>query len=224
MSIELTDDIRELHFSQPIKPEEMKYYTEHFALAVLRYCFDEYDSWIASDAPDLQSPDGAAGIEVTELAISLNRAIVGDCLHYWETGDERYKAKAEHRGARPGEEFYILPSVDSGDEFAALETIFRKKLSKLTGYKKRGIDRLGLIMVMDGLPLPATAKNWADVVRVLQSDQPERYDRIFFVYNCCLSCYDCAADTCLNIGINKEDYAAIGKYARYMAEKMLRGT
>jgi hypothetical protein len=218
MSIELTDDIRELHFSQPIKPEEMKYYTEHFALAVLRYCFDEYDSWIASDAPDLQSPDGAAGIEVTELAISLNRAIVGDCLHYWETGDERYKAKAEHRGARPGEEFYILPSVDSGDEFAALETIFRKKLSKLTGYKKRGIEKLGLIMVMDGLPLPATAENWADVVRVLQSGSEERYDKVFFTYSSVLSYYNSKTDTMTNYPIDKNDYEALGKYARLMVE------
>lgn len=143
MSIVLTDEIRNMHFPKPLKAEEMKYYTEHFALAVLRYCFDCYDSWRAADAPDLQSDDGTAGIEVTELAISLNKAIVGDCLHFWETGDVRYKNKAEHRGARAGEEFYILPSVDSNDELAALETIFRKKLSKLSTYKKRGINTFG---------------------------------------------------------------------------------
>ena len=67
MSIVLTDEIRNMHFPKPLKAEEMKYYTEHFALAVLRYCFDCYDSWQAADAPDLQSEDGHAGIEVTEI-------------------------------------------------------------------------------------------------------------------------------------------------------------
>lgn len=207
-----------MHFPKPLKAEEMKYYTEHFALAVLRYCFDRYDSWRVADAPDLQSEDGSAGIEVTELAISLNKAIVGDCLHYWETGDVRYKNKAEYRGARAGEEFYILPSVDSNDELAALETIFRKKLSKLSAYKKRGINRLGLIMVMDGLPLAATAENWAEVVRVLQSDAEERYDKVFFAYSSALSYYNAATDTTTNYAIVRDDYEALAKYARFMAD------
>lgn len=218
MSILLTDEIRGLNFQNPLRTEKMKYYTEHFALAALRYCFDCYDSWIAADAPDLQSSNGTEGIEVTELAISLNRAIVGDCLHYWETGDVRYKNKAEYRGARPGEEFYILPSVDSNDELAALETIFRKKLSKISGYKKRGIGKLGLIMVMDGLPLKATAGNWAEVVRVLQSGTEERFDKVFFLYSSVLSYYNCASDTATDYDIDRSDYDALAKYARFMAE------
>ena len=218
MSIVLTDEIRNMHFPKPLKAEEMKYYTEHFALAVLRYCFDCYDSWQAADAPDLQSEDGHAGIEVTELAISLNKAIVGDCLHFWETGDVRYKNKAEYRGARAGEEFYILPSVDSNDELAALETIFRKKLSKLSTYKKRGINTFGLVMVMDGMPLPATAENWAEVVRVLQSDAEEKYDKVFFAYSSALSYYNAVTDTTTNYTIDRADYDALERYARYMAE------
>ena len=218
MSIVLTDDIRNMHFKHQLKAEEMKYYTENFALAILRSCFDIYDDWIVCDAPDLQSPDGSSGIEVTELAISLNKAIIGDCLHYWETGDVKYKNKAEYRGARAGESFYILPSVDSNDELAALETIFRKKLIKLTGYKKRGIHKLGLIMVMDGLPLSATAENWADVVRVLQSDSEEKYDKVFFTYSSVLSYYNCITDTVTNYPIDKNDYEALGKYARSIVE------
>ncbi len=218
MSIVITDEIRNMHFPKPLKAEEMKYYTENFALSVLRYCFDCYDSWHVDDAPDLQSEDGAEGIEVTELAISLDKAIVGDCLHYWETGDVRYKNKAEHRGARAGEEFYILPSFDSNDELAALETIFRKKLGKLSGYKRRGINRLGLIMVLDGMPLTATAENWADVVRVLQSGADDKYDRVFFAYSSALSYYNCVTDTTTNYAIDRDDFDALKKYARYMTE------
>lgn len=218
MSIILTDEIREMRFPKPLKAEEMKYYTEHLALTVLRYCFDRYDDWQVSDAPDLQSKDRNAGIEVTELAISLNKAIVGDCLHYWETGDVRYKNKAEYRGARAGEEFYILPSVDSNDELASLEEIFRKKLAKLSSYKERGINRLGLIMVMDALPLSATVENWAEMVRVLQSDAAERYDKVFFAYNFALSYYNCETNTTTNYPIYRDDYEALKKYARYMSE------
>ena len=219
MSIELTDDIRDHRFTKPLSSENMKYYTENFALSILRYCFDDYDDWKVCDAPDLQSADRSGGIEVTELTISLNKAIVGDCLHYWETGDVKYKEKAEHRGATAGDEYYILPSVDSDDELAALETIFRKKLRKLSSYKKRGFNSLGLIIVMDALPISSTEKNWADVVRVLQSDQPDKYDVIFFVYPAVLSRYDCSTGNIERIVIDKRDFAALEKYARIMAEK-----
>ena len=214
MSIELSDEIRSLRFTKPLKSEEMKYYTEHFALAVLRYCFDGYENWSVCDAPDLQSADRTAGIEVTELAISLNKAIVGDCLHYWETGDVKYKNKAEHRGAKAGDMFYILPSVDSNDELSALETIFRKKLSKIARYKKRGFKKLGLIMVMDGLPIPATETYWADIVRVIQSGSPEKYDKVYFVYSSALRYYNCSAGETGCIHINKDDFSALEKYAR----------
>ena len=222
MSIELTDEIRQHRFTEPLSSENMKYYTENFALAVLRYCYDEFDGWKVCDAPDLQSTDRSGGIEVTELTISLNKAIVGDCLHYWETGDVKYKQKAEHRGAAAGDMYYILPTVDSDDELAALETIFRKKLRKLTSYKKRGFRTLGLIIVMDALPISPTEKNWADVVRVLQSDCPEKYDVIFFLYPSVLSRYNCADGTIERIEIEKEDFAALEKYARIMAENSLK--
>lgn len=219
MSIEITDEIRNKHFSVPLKSEQMKYYTENFALAVLRYCFDGYDDWKLCDAPDLQSGDGTSGIEVTELTISLNKAIVGDCLHYWETGDEKYKNKAEYRGATAGDMYYILPSVDSNDELTALETIFRKKLNKLKHYKKRGFKKLGLIMVMDGLPIPATEKYWADVVRVIQSASPEKYDVVYFAYSCAVGYYDCETGTVGHKAIDKADYDALKKYARAKADE-----
>ena len=219
MSIELTDDIRDHHFARPLSAENMKYYNENFALAVLRYCFDGYDGWTVCDAPDLQSSDHSEGIEVTELTISLNKAIVGDCLHYWETGDVKYREKAEHRGATAGDMYYILPSVDSDDELSALETVFRKKLRKLSSYKKRGFRTLGLMIVMDGLPISSTEKNWADVVRVLQSDSPEKYDLFFFVYPSVLCRYNCSDGTVERTEIGRSDYAALEKYARIMTER-----
>lgn len=113
---------------------------------------------------------------------------------------------------------FILPSFDSNDELAALETIFRKKLGKLSGYKRRGINRLGLIMVLDGMPLTATAENWADVVRVLQSGADDKYDRVFFAYSSALSYYNCVTDTTTNYAIDRDDFDALKKYARYMTE------
>ena len=221
MSIIISEEIRNIHYAKPLKAEDLKYYTEHFALAILQYCFDIYDKWLVSDAPDLQNEEGSEGIEVTELAISLNKAIIGDCLHYWETGDIRYKNKAENRGAHPGNEFYILPTIDSNDELAALEDIFRKKLKKLNTYKKRNINNLGIIIVMDGIPLTATSENWAEVIRVLQSDSSLKYDKAFFVYNSVLSYYNCKTDTTTNYNIDKNDFDALSKYARYTTEQKI---
>jgi hypothetical protein len=73
-------------------------------------------------------------------------------------------------------------------------------------------------MVMDGLPLSATAENWADVVRVLQSDSEEKYDKVFFTYSSVLSYYNCITDTVTNYPIDKNDYEALGKYARSIVE------
>lgn len=219
MSIELTDEIRNKHFSSPIRSEDIKYYTEYFALTVLRYCYDDFDDWNVSDAPDLQNSDSTEGIEVTELTINLNKAIIGDCLHYWETGDPRYKNKAECRGATAGDSYYILPAIDSNDELSALETIFRKKLEKLKKYKGSGFRKMGLIIIMDGLPLPSTSENWADVVRVIQSAYDVRYDTVYFTYTSVLSCYNCTEETTDNVTIDKSDYNALKKFARIKYEK-----
>lgn len=214
MSIELTEEIRSRHFDSPLRSEQIKYFTEHLALAVLKYCFDDFDTWIVGDAPDLQSGDKTSGIEVTELAIDLNRAIVGDCLQYWETGDVKYRRKAEGRGAAYLDMYSILPTVDSNDELAALERIFRKKLKKIEHYKKNGFERLGLIIVMDGLPIDSTVRYWADIVRVLQSDTANRYDKIYFAYSSVLSCYDSISGKKEDFTISKADYSALKKLAR----------
>lgn len=221
MSIELTDDIRKRRFSAPLRAEDMKYYTEHFALAVLRYCFDEYDSLTVCDAPDLQAADKSIGIEVTGIAINNNMAIVGDCLHYWKTGDKRYREKAEQRGATPGETYYILPSVDSDDELSAIESIFAKKLGKLRSYRRKGFRRLGLVMVMDGLPIPVTEMYWADVVRDVQAESPEKYDAVFFAYASALSVYDCHSGRTEFFEIPPADMDALERYARCRAEELI---
>lgn len=221
MSIELSDEIRNRRFTAPLRAEDMKYYTEHFALAVLRYCFDEYDSLTVCDAPDLQAADKSIGIEVTEIAINNNMAIVGDCLHYWKTGDKRYREKAEQRGATPGESYYILPSVDSDDELSAIENIFAKKLRKLNSYRRKGFRKLGLVMVMDGLPIPVTEMYWSDIVRDVQAESPEKYDIVFFAYSSALSVYDCLTGKTEFFEISPADMEAIGKYARCRAEELI---
>ena len=71
---------------------------------------------------------------------------------------------------------------------------------------------------MDGLPLPATAENWAEVVRVLQSNAEEKYDRVFFAYSQALSYYNAATDTTTNYPIERDDFDALERYARYMTE------
>ncbi len=222
MSIELSDEIRNSRFASPLRAEDMKYYTEHFALAVLRYCFDEYDSLTVCDAPDLQAEDRSIGIEVTEIAINNNMAIVGDCLHYWKTGDKRYREKAEQRGATPGDSYYILPSVDSDDELSAIERIFTKKLRKLSSYRKKGFRRLGLVMVMDALPIPVTEMYWSDVVRDVQAESAEKYDIVFFAYSSALSVYDCHSGKTEFYDINSADMDALQRYARRRAEECIK--
>ena len=87
MSIELPHNISAIEPLHPLDSENMKHYTEELALAVLRYFFDEYDNLLVKDAPGLQMPDGDIGIEVTEIAVSKNKAIDGDYLQYRKTKD-----------------------------------------------------------------------------------------------------------------------------------------
>ena len=71
---------------------------------------------------------------------------------------------------------------------------------------------------MDGIPLSATSDNWAEVVRVLQSGTEQKYKKIFFVYNSVLSYYNSSSDTTTNYLIDKNDFDALTKYARFMTE------
>lgn len=222
MSIELTEEIRNTEFIYPLDSEDMKHYTEEVALAVLRYCFDEYDSLLVKDAPDLQSPDGSMGIEVTEVAVSKNKAIDGDYLQYRKTKDDKYLNKIREKGGTATDMNYGVLPVTKDDELAAMRSVFKKKLKKIPEYKSNGFGVLGLMMVMTEIPIPYTAYEWGEMIYTLNSSSDEQYDRIYFTYHSALSILDCKTGMVEFKPIAENDYNALCAYARIKAEKTNR--
>ena len=130
MSIELPHNIPTIESLHSLDSEEMKHYTEHLALTVLRYFLDEYDNLLVKDAPDLQSPDGDIGIEVTEIAVSKNKAIDGDYLQYRKTKDTKYLEKIREKGGTATDMNYGVLPVTRHDELEAMKAVFQKKLAR----------------------------------------------------------------------------------------------
>lgn len=214
MSIELPHDIPAIESLHPLDSEDMKHYTEHLALAVLRYFFDEYDNLLVKDAPDLQSPDGYIGIEVTEIAVSKNKAIDGDYLQYRKTKGTKYLEKIREKGGTATEINYGVLPVTKHDELDAMKVVFQKKLKKIPEYKCKGFCVLGLVMVMNEIPVPHTAYEWGEMIFNLNSCSVEKYDRIFFVYRSALSILDCTTGKVQFKPIAAKEYDVLCEYAR----------
>ena len=219
MSIELTDEIRTKVFTASMNSEDFKLYDENFALAVLRYCFNDYDDLMVIDSPDLQSPDHSVGIEVTEITTSSNAAISGDFVNFRKTGKIKYKEKIEKNGGTATNYSVSYLPVTEDDEMNAIEIVFRKKLKKLKKYKNKGFKKLGLIMLMSGPPIPTVALNWGDLIYKLQSSSNYKYDMIFFAYSSALSILDCSTGKTDYIHIKPDDLDALKRYARIKAEE-----
>jgi len=219
MSIELTDDIRNAVFTSPMNSEDMKHYPEYLALAVLKYCFDDYDSLYVKEAPDIQSLDHSIGLEVTEVAVSKNKAIKGDYLQYIKTKDPKYLTKIKEKGGTITDFSYSVLPVTKNDELDAMKNIFQKKLQKKNDYKSKGFKSIGLIMVMTEIPVPNTALEWGKMIYTINSSSKEKFDMIFFIYSCALSILDCSTGEVSFKPIDSNDYDSLMKYATIMAEK-----
>lgn len=223
MSIEFTEDICKTEYIHSLDSEDMKHYVEQLALAVLRYCFDEYDNLIVKDAPDLQSPDCSIGIEVTEIAVSKIKSIDGDFSQYRKTKDPKYLEKIREKGGTAEDDYYITPSVEKRHELEAMKAVFQKKLKKIPEYKRNGFGVLGLAMVMTEIPVPYTAFEWGNTVFPIMSSSKNKYDMVFFTYPSALSTLDCITGEVKFIPIGEKDYGAISKYDRVMVENKNKG-
>lgn len=219
MSLHITNEIRNKQFINPMESKKMKYFIEQYALAILRYYFDEYDCLISNDAPDLQSPDCSLGVEVTEVTQNINQSFIGDFLQYRKTGDEKYINKITLKGGIANNYSYTLPPVNEKDEFDTITNIFHKKLNKVNQYRNKGFKTLGLVMVMHDPPLPTVANNWSTYIHNIQSNSISKFDIVFFSYPYALSIFNCSTGITEYKIINRNDYDAICKYARVMAEK-----
>lgn len=220
MKTNIPDEVKDIVYTTPLDSEKMKYSTEAFAWLALRYCFDEYKDLQLADAPDLQDINSMIGIEVTELAIKSVKVVDGNWLHYRKTGDEKYQRKASFLGGEIDESSCSYPVTTSKDELNSMQEVLIKKINKVTSYRKKGFEKLGLIIVFNEPPLPNTAQKWSETVKEVQSTSSEKFDIIFFLYRNAISY--CKSDTYKTeyIVLEEQMVDELSKYARYIAEKM----
>lgn len=220
MEINIPDEVKDIVYTTPLDSEKMKYYTETFAWLVLQYCFDEYKDLQLADAPDLQDVNSMIGIEVTELAIKSVKIVDGNWLHYRKTGDEKYKRKAAFWGGEIDDSSCSYPVTTSKDELTSMEEALIKKLNKVTSYRKKGFEKLGLIIVFNEPPIPTTALKWVEVVKKVQSVSSEKFDIIFFLYSSAISYCKCDTYKVEYIPLEEQVRDGLSKYARFITEAM----
>ncbi len=224
MKIDIPDEVKNIVYTTPLDSEKMKYYTEAFAWLALQYCFDEYKNLQLSDAPDLQDINNMLGIEVTEVAIPSTKIVDGNWLHYRKTGEEKYKIKAERFGGEFDHISCSYPPITSKDELECIEETLKKKIMKIPSYRNKGFHTIGLIFVLNEMPLPDTAFRWGDVVKKVQSQSSEKFDMLFFLYSNALSY--CKCDTYkveyITLGgqVRDELRGELSRYSRYIAENL----
>ena len=179
------------------KSEVMKKSQESFVLLVLKHCeLERYASLITADAPDLQTPDKSIGIEVT-YAVSQDVAkINGECVKYTHGKDTpQDKAECERRiiqhggsidriAVRDSDVIVVLsfPVTDSQEEMRVLENAVRNKMKKVSAYKQKGFDTVGLFLILDTSPA-----SLVNIIRLLpcfhdaQRGYTEQYSFFIFV-------------------------------------------
>lgn len=218
MRIDIPNEVKDIVYTTPLDSEQMKYFTEAFALLALQHCFSEYTDLQLSDAPDLQDMTNKIGIEVTEVAIPHIKAIDGNWLHYRKTGEEKYRIKAERFGGEFDNISCSYPPTTSKDELECIEQILKKKIEKIPSYRNKGFDTVGLIFVLKEPPLPNTALKWGEVVKKVQSNSSEKFDILFFLYSNALSWCRCDTYSTKCIVIGGQLIGELQHNARYVAE------
>lgn len=218
MKIEIPDEVKDIVYTTPLDSEKMKYYTEAFAWLALQYCFDEYKDLQLSDAPDLQDINSMIGVEVTEVAIPSTKIVDGNWLHYRKTGEEKYKIKAERFGGKIDNISCSYPPTTSIDELECIEKILKKKIKKIQSYRNKGFHTIGLVFVLNEIPLPDTALRWGEVVKKVQSQSSEKFDMLFFFYSNALSYCKCDTYNVEYITLGKQLRHELSRYSRYIAE------
>ena len=210
-------------FSKPLTSRFRKDFIENLALGVLQYCYDNtYDGFSVHDAPDLSDDAKTVGIEVTE-AISENEACIeGEFTKYRLASNveikERKKQLIENRGGILDDLGLSYSVTDGNCEKIIIQSALRKKMKKITEYKKKGFQTIGLFIFLNGMPIPAgleTFKNYFDEVL---NEYNERYDIIYFGYSCGLMEYDVVKGNIQAQIINRADYDKLQYEARLKVE------
>jgi hypothetical protein len=156
---------------------------ENQALAILKYFFPSLLSDLfVSDAPDIQDRKKIWGIEVVRVILEEEGRLFGEMNQYFnslqdhdDTKAKKYREKIIRDGGVFTETGIRVPLTSTYDEEDRFQYIFRKKLAKLTEYKKHGYINMGLFMFHNEIPIqfvePIERMEYLDAIQHRYSDK-----------------------------------------------------
>ena len=211
-------------FRRPLTSRQRKYFVEHFALEILKYCFGHtYDSFFVSDKPDIQNGEKRVGIEVTEAITREEAQIDGEFAKYQfekeKKAKERRKTIIEANGGKVDKLGITYPVKNSNIEKRIFQNAISIKMGKLASYKEQGFSKVGLFIYYDEPPIPFKIEELKLYYDEILNQYQEKYDLIYFVYPCGLVCYNVTEDNIYVIKIGRENYERLQYEARAIVEE-----
>lgn len=219
----LTDEIRCFSVSSALPPEKIKTYREYWALAVLKYSFEEkYSKLHKAESPDLQDDDGELGVEVTSGISPCDEIISGENYKYTHAKSEVDKMVCIEKikkagGDRSGIGISYPVSTSEKDRLNIIN-VFKKKVIKADSYKKK-FRKIGLSIIIDIPIFFFDDKEWANWLMDINCG---KYDFVAIIHDFGVDVYDFKESTYYSGRIPREDMDALKRLARMATEEIIK--
>lgn len=220
--------IKELFpFEKPLTSRFRKNYVEYLALSILQYCYEgTYDGFEVQDTPDISDVNKSVGIEVTEAVTSKQAQIEGEFVKYRLESKfeekERRKQIIENNGTKLDELGLTYPVKDSDDEKLIFQYAIKKKMEKLTEYRKQGFKEIGLFVFYDEPPIPISLEALKNCFDEVLNEYEDKYDMIYFGYSCGLIEYNVLENVIQAKHIDRIDYNKLQYETRLKVEAKIQ--
>lgn len=183
-----TDLVKNMKFTDAIKPCLSKHSQEFRVLATLRYLYPaKFDTMITGEVPDLQDCVSGIGIEVTaavkENDMKVSRAFSE--LHQGKPKDiEKRKKIIESSGYSfvplKEEKVAIATSGTSDGEKYIFQESIRRKLKKLKQYRIN-YREIGLAIILPEAPTSYAENHFSEWISELFRETEELFDFVYVI-------------------------------------------
>lgn len=219
----IREEIRNYEVTSALPAELIKTSREYYVLAVLKHSFpDCFSKLRKAESPDLQALDGDVGIEVTWGGSPRNELISGESVKYSHARNaaekEKILRKIRENGGNRDEIATSYPiGTAEGDKQNDIR-VFKKKLEKVDGYRKR-FQNIGLAIMID-IPLFFFGdQSWG---KWLSDINNNAFDFVALVHWSGVDIYDFRFERYSRSRISRKDRDALQRLGRMAAEGIIK--
>lgn len=199
-------------------------YNEQLVFYILKHIFpDSFSGFILDDKPDIQATDKSVGIEITEAVSPTVAQIDGEFAKLrfgkkLKSEQDKCKRIIERNGGKVDGYVLSYPVVDSKEEFDIFCNALKQKLKRLSSYREKGFQRVGLFIFFAQLPIPFNIEDSIKRFAEVQKMSEERYDFLFLGYYYSVIYYDLNTMSYKVYKIGEDQFQSMSLSARKTVE------